>query len=696
MDPRGLITFVSIAIGTYPLTHASALGLGDATLRSRLNEPLAVEIDLVGAPSQPETLNATVGADATTEGKPGVSSRLRPEITVDATGRHVIRITTERSVREPVIRFLLVVESAREHVMREYTLLLDPPGYSLPTRPVREPPPAARPEAVSTTSADSPPVSDGHARRIGPVARGDTLSRLAIRYAPDAGVSWAQMTWALFEANPGAFIDGDIDKLRLGANLNVPPREALLRHSHREAVALITAGEPRQPVAETPAFAAHPPTAPPPLIPAPEVEATAAVPPPVTAPETTAEPSPAPPQPLFRVLSPGDTNDAGTVGPPASPREQERLRQLIAEANRQIRDSHEEMARSRRQLADTAKQITTLVATVERKDSQIQNLETRLAELRAYVEEQRAAVAGPESGWLQRLLIEILILATLVVLLAVTFYRWTDARRRAEAQGASDDFASALPLTATDHGPGPVKDGVRVPPQDAIDENRADVADEPTAGEPPPEEEADYEEIVLQGDPLMEANAYLAYGYHEKAREVLEALIKENPAHAESRLSMLRVLHALKEKRKFRRHAEALLELVDDRQDERWIEAARLGRAVLPEERLFDESARGRAEDEPYEQTIWTGTRPEPVDTEDHVYLDLDEFKYVDLFLQDEAPDADESESSEPSIDLSAEVADEETEAELARWTASLARKREERSLPRDPDAPPDPVGDDD
>ena len=71
--------------------------------------------------------------------------------------------------------------------------------------------------------------------------------------------------------------------------------------------------------------------------------------------------------------------------------------------------------------------------------------------------------------------------------------------------------------------------------------------------------------------------------------------------------------------------------------DERWIEVARLGRALLPEERLFDADVHKRTDDEKWEETVWTGSRPDLTDCDDHIYLDIDEFKYVDLFLLDGA-----------------------------------------------------------
>jgi tetratricopeptide (TPR) repeat protein len=397
-------------------------------------------------------------------------------------------------------------------------------------------------------------------------------------------------------------------------------------------------------------------------------------------------------QPVFRLLSPEAFDNApsdGSIVASLSTSEQEHIHQLVAQANQQIRDSHEEIARAREQLTDTARQISALVETVEKKDLEIKGLESRLADLREFVKQQTAAITDSEPTWLQRLLLEVLILAAMVVVLAVTLSRWADARRR--QGGNADEATISLEL------PAPARNPIRSLPVAVENEVDTQLPEEEHRVEPSADDEqslghAECEEIELQGDTLMEANAYLAYGYHEKAKEVLEAFIKENPAHAESRLLILRVLHTIREKRRFRRHAEALLELVDEQFDERWTEAARLGRALLPEERLFDENAHRRAEDAKWEETVWTGSRPELADCDEHIYLDIDEFKYVDLFLLDKAEDTDDSSAPEPSVDAVAEP--ENFEVDLEKWRAKLLGSDEDRGFSLDPDGPGDESAD--
>ena len=624
MKSGRLIIFVSILIGTAPLLDAAALGLGDATLKSRLNQPLDIEVALIGLDYDAHKPDAAIGSEAMHHAA-GITSvellrRLRVEVS-DRTGDDVhVRITSDQAIREPIVRFLLVVENAREHVTREYTLLLDPPGYSLAVTATPLPMPAPLPVARAIAAPASTPQTVHSPEHIGPVMVGDTLSKLAMGLKRERSLTWAQMTWALYKLNPQAFIGADINMLKLGVRLRIPTPETASRWSHRDALALIQANPGPTSTAAAPS--------------SPQEEEPSEV-----APDSAAEAEPELPQSVFRILSPAEIGSAqsdGYVSVPMSAREQERAHQLVAQENRQIRESHEEILRAREQITQTARQISALVDTMEQKDSQIKGLETRLTELRESVRQQSIAMASSESSWPNRLILEALLLAAMVGVLAVTLSRWSHAGRRHGEDAYKGTIALQLPAAAgnpNQSAPEVAELEIDTP----LPEEKRPV--EPTDRDEPLIDYAECEEIELRGDPLMEANAYLAYGYHDKAKEVLAAFIKEEPANAEGRLLMLRALHAIREKRTFRRHAEALLELVDDRFDERWIEVARLGRAILPEERLFDADVHKRAEDEKWEETVWIGTRTDLTDSDDHIYLDIDEFKYVDLFLLDKAED---------------------------------------------------------
>src|SRR5580658_7282390 len=112
-----------------------ALGLGDIHLKSSLNAPLDAEIDVVGAtPEDLAGLKAQLAPrDAFT--KAGLdypsylgSLTLTAEKTPD--GRSVLHVRSADSVSEPFATLLVEADWPRGHVVREYTVLLDPPVFS--------------------------------------------------------------------------------------------------------------------------------------------------------------------------------------------------------------------------------------------------------------------------------------------------------------------------------------------------------------------------------------------------------------------------------------------------------------------------------------------------------------------------------------------------------------------------------------
>ena len=230
-----------------------ALGLGDVELRSALNQPLDARIELV-SPREDELEQLRVGLASTEHferyglERSSIHARMRFEVVRDGRDAY-IHVTTEQPVRDPFISFLVEARWAAGRLLREYTLLLDPPDFGPgeaeePSRPVteaepseRRPDPPAdrrqveRPEPETEEAAPIRVEPDRAAPRLGgrygPVERNQTLWNIADSMRP-AGVSINQMMIALFEANPGAF-DGNINRLRQGSVLRVPERAELDR-----------------------------------------------------------------------------------------------------------------------------------------------------------------------------------------------------------------------------------------------------------------------------------------------------------------------------------------------------------------------------------------------------------------------------------------------------------------------------------
>jgi len=221
---------------------ARALGLGDIRIDSGLNEPLAAQIDIVGATRDEligltaKVANRDVFLHAGSE-RPAFLASATFKVGLDAHGRPVLNVRSVEPFTDPVVSLFVDLRWNTGELIREYSLLLDPAGYSPPqrTEPVtaNSEPAVTAATAVSTrtaatttaavpaTALSTTPTPRQH--RVGPR---DTL-RAIVRAAGARTESTAQrMMIAIYRANPHAF-DGNINLLRAGVVLDLPTPEQL-------------------------------------------------------------------------------------------------------------------------------------------------------------------------------------------------------------------------------------------------------------------------------------------------------------------------------------------------------------------------------------------------------------------------------------------------------------------------------------
>jgi FimV-like protein len=113
-------------------TWSMALGLGDITVHSALNQPLKADIALVDAAGlSASDLSASL-ATADEFGRAGVERvfflndlKFTPILHGN---RQMIRVTSRKPVNEPFLNFLVQLNQPNGRLLREYTLLIDPPG----------------------------------------------------------------------------------------------------------------------------------------------------------------------------------------------------------------------------------------------------------------------------------------------------------------------------------------------------------------------------------------------------------------------------------------------------------------------------------------------------------------------------------------------------------------------------------------
>ena len=241
----GRLVRYSLASAFLWWSQAFALGLGDIRVDSALNEPLRAEIELLAAtPDALANLKITLAPEATFAhydlDRPSFLGELTFEVI--STGRaegNVIRLTSLSPITEPFVIFLIEATWPSGRLLREYTVLLDPPTFAASSpRPAVAPP-------VRTPPADSAPIERQATRRpperapvsntsFAPAAGdavvvqpGDTLWGLALQMRPDSRLTINQTMLAIFEANPDAF-GGNMNLLKAGARLRMPSADQIV------------------------------------------------------------------------------------------------------------------------------------------------------------------------------------------------------------------------------------------------------------------------------------------------------------------------------------------------------------------------------------------------------------------------------------------------------------------------------------
>ena len=276
----GALASAMALLGSLASLDAHALALGRITVQSALGEPLRAEIDIAEITSD-EASSLKVGAAPADRFKAAgleysaVIAGLEVNLQRRVDGRAYLRLSSNRPVTEPFVDLILEANWSSGRITRDYTLLFDPPSLRYrsagagaavtPTAPVLSQPRtanAAPPAREMTSRPYSPPVAP--AARPAPVAKaptpqpvkpaekapatnqqltvkiGDTAGRIAAQTKP-ASVSLDQMLVALLRSNPDAFIDGNVNRIKAGAVLDVPSAESARASSPSEATQTIVA-----------------------------------------------------------------------------------------------------------------------------------------------------------------------------------------------------------------------------------------------------------------------------------------------------------------------------------------------------------------------------------------------------------------------------------------------------------------------
>lgn len=248
---------------------ALALGLGEVKLHSALNENLNADIELLSVePGDLEDLEVSLASAETFAklglDKPAVLMDVQFEVKQGANGKYYVNATSKNAIRDPFLDFLVEAKWPAGRVLREYTLLLDPPTrHAELAAPVRSAttssqttsaPSNQRPNMSQPQGATSPPMQQQEAVTYypsqpaaqpggvsyGPIQAGDTLWRIALKVRPNRNITAPQMMMALLKANPHAFIDNNINRLKKGFVLRVDDPALYTAMSKAEAARAVS------------------------------------------------------------------------------------------------------------------------------------------------------------------------------------------------------------------------------------------------------------------------------------------------------------------------------------------------------------------------------------------------------------------------------------------------------------------------
>ncbi len=246
-------------------SDASALALGRVTVQSALGEPLRADIEIpeINADEIASLRAAVASPDAFRAAgfdfNPSLSG-LTITLQKRADGRHFLRLTSSRPINDPFIDLILEANWSSGRIVRDYTMLFDPPNLrqapaplaaqvpaspaarapaeptrsaaapspSVSTPPTRTAPQRAAattaPQRAAATATPAGPQAGGGDRKQVTVQSGETAGKIAATHKP-ANVSLDQMLVALLRANPDAFVGGNVNRVRAGAVLEVPSAE---------------------------------------------------------------------------------------------------------------------------------------------------------------------------------------------------------------------------------------------------------------------------------------------------------------------------------------------------------------------------------------------------------------------------------------------------------------------------------------
>lgn len=233
---------VVAALGLLSPLSSWAFGLGQITVNSALNQPFEAEIPVTSLRAT-ERGNLDVRLASLSDfDRAGLErslllTQLRFEV-IEQGETALIKITSQVPIKEPFLDFLVTASAGEGRMLREYTVLLDPPAEVFKRASASQP--KVAPSRPAATAASSTPASrPGMPADRYQVRRGDTLWQIAQQTRPAGDITAQQMMMALLAANPDAFQRNNINGLRSDVTLRIPDAATVRQLSPAQANAAV-------------------------------------------------------------------------------------------------------------------------------------------------------------------------------------------------------------------------------------------------------------------------------------------------------------------------------------------------------------------------------------------------------------------------------------------------------------------------
>lgn len=219
MKHTPLIAALVAAFGCLHIQSAHALALGEMSVQSALGEPFLGRVPVTLQQNEPFDGHCVSLSRGTSPESP-FPFLTKARITVENTnnGRFLI-IRGLQPVHDPFVKILVKVDcGASGELLREYTLLIDPPIDRPAVAPVaRIPAPAPRPAATPRNTLEIQP--------------GDTVRGIAQSVYPGNRAAQDRFVSALVALNPGRLHEGERTPLVAGATLAMPDLRSIARQA---------------------------------------------------------------------------------------------------------------------------------------------------------------------------------------------------------------------------------------------------------------------------------------------------------------------------------------------------------------------------------------------------------------------------------------------------------------------------------